>query len=180
MGKELIWSEVFEGGFEEKRRAQGFETMSEQIKKARIREAEQQQNEALLKAEEPRLKAILLQHCVNKEPIKVFNTFVNPTETLGGVQKSLGVEEEDDGFYYKGPTAENPSFSAKFEEVMESIPAGTELIFKSYDKQLDKMVFKAQSGQEVEIYTKPLVFFQGKQIKNPGYYGLLYNTSIRS
>lgn len=183
MAKELDWDHVFEGNFEDKRRLQGFKPFREHLQEAHKREAQAEQDAALTKAMEPHLKAVLLEFCVSKRPILVKAAFANPTEKLGGLTKSLveGQDDEDDGFYYNGgKQAENPtSFNASFQEVMETIPAGTELIFKSYDKHLDKMVFRAKTGAEVEIYTKPLVLFQGNQIKNPGYYGLLYQTNVR-
>jgi hypothetical protein len=61
---------------------------------------------------------------------------------------------------------------------METVPAGIDLIFKSWDKQLGQWIFKGSNGQEYAIYEKSMVGFQGQVIQNPGLFGLLYNTDI--
>ena len=118
---------------------------------------------------EPMLKAELIQHMVNRKEITVMLPINNPTEGIPGQG-----EDDDDGFYNMSKS----SSITGFEEIMEVIPAGTKLQFHSWDKVLGQWIFKSEN-KEYAIYDKPLIMFQQKQLENPGFFGLLYNTNIR-
>src|SRR5581483_6699144 len=174
MSKTLDWNAVARVNFDDNRRkATGSTTYKEQVAKGL--ETLRKSQEALKRRQEiePILKSLLVDHMVNRRPIKVENPIQNPTETLGGLQKG----EEDDGFYHSGasPNSEN---LGSFQEVMETIPAGTELVFKAWDKQMGQWIFKSNNGNEYAIYEKSVIIFNGNAIENPGLYGLLFNTHL--
>lgn len=106
---------------------------------------------------EPALKKSLFDHLVARKPIQV----VRPIVTLMEVFKKSGAG----GF---------------FTEQQVSIPAGTELVFKSLDQTLGKLIFDASNGQEYEIYSAPQITLSGQSgpVPNAAWYGLLQNTSI--
>lgn len=172
-GKKLVWDEIANVAFDDKRRkAHGTMTGKELFAKAHetLRKAEEHKSR---RAEiEPILRQNLLKHMVSRLPITVMVPIQNPTESIGGVSKS----EDDDGFY--GNRRTGPSKEVSFEEVMETIPVGVELIFKAWDKQLSQWIFKGSNGQEYAIYDKNVIMFKGGAIENPGLYGLLFNSSI--
>lgn len=181
MSKTLDWSAIATVNFDDKRRkTQGIMTGKELFAKAH---AERERAEAALAqrhAVEPVLRKALLDHMVNRKPIQVLHPINNPTESIGGLAKSQ--DDEDDGFYQNsGPSrSQEAAMNSKFEEVMETIPAGTSLVFKSWDKQLDQWIFKSANGREYAVYTKGVIIFKGNSIENPGLYGLLFNTDIKS
>ena len=178
----LDWNSVANVNFDDNRRKKhGNMTGKELFAKAHETLQKAEDNATLTKAMEPILKAKLVEYMMARKPLTVLAPFHNPTEALNGIQKSE-VEEEDD-FYYSGGQSRDPSTStasATFQEVMETIPAGTELVFKSLDKQLGQFIFKGSNGHEYAIYTQPEVMFQNSTIKNPGYFGLLFNTQLRN
>lgn len=179
MSKTLDWSKVASTlGFDDKRRkAQGQDTYRERVQKSLASYEESMAAEEFRKSQEPLLKSVLLDHMVNRKPITVMKSIHNPTESLGGVVDN---GEEDDGFYYnpgRGDKAQSTA-NAKFQEVMETIPAGTQLVFKSMDKVMGQWIFKGSNGREYAVYDKPTVMFQGQSIQNPGFFGLLYNTHL--
>ena len=175
MSKQLDWSAIAKVNFDDQRRkATGSLTGKELFAKAfeNMQKAEtalRQRQEA-----EPVLRQALLKAMVGREPIRVLHPIQNPTESFGGLQKG----EEDDGFYGASPSSENAVLTKKFEEVMETIPAGTELVFKSFDKQLSQFIFKGSNGHDYAIYDRSVIMFRETQIENPGLYGLLFNTSL--
>lgn len=176
--KVLDWSAIAEVNFDDRRRAKhGQKTYRQLTQESLVKHEAQIQAEELRKSQEPLLKNELVVRMVNRQPIKVLAPFHNPTETLGGIAK--GGDDEDD-FYYSGgrSASENATANATFQEVMETVPAGIELIFKSWDKQLGQWIFKGSNGREYAIYEKPQVAFQNQVIHNPGLIGLLYNTDI--
>lgn len=178
MSKKLDWNAVASVNFDDKRRkAAGILTGKEMFAKAheRLRKSE----EALARRQEvePLLREALFKHMVGRLPITVQQPISNPTETIGGLSKS----EEDDGFYHTSPSkSAEAAASAKFEEVMETIPQGTVLLFKAWDKQMGQYIFKGNNGQEYAIYEKSVIIYKGSSIENPGLYGLLFNTDLVS
>jgi len=108
----------------------------------------------------PLLKKSLLDHLVNRKPIKVVRAF---NIVVDAIAKGNG--------------------GSKFHQTREVIPAGEELIFDHLDNMMGQMIFKsAKTGKEYEIYTAETIAmgegaYQTGE-KNPGYYGLLLQTSI--
>lgn len=180
MGKQIDWNSTAKVNFDDNRRkAQGLLTGKELFAKAHERLQQAEEALAQRRATEPLLRKALFDRMVTKEPIRVLVPIKNPTETIGGITKSQ--DEEDDGFYMAAPKVQNEmTAGGKFEEVMETIPAGTELTFKTWDKQLDQFIFKSATGQEYSIYTKNVIIFKESQIENPGLFGLLFNTDLIS
>lgn len=176
MSKILDWDSISDTNFDEKRRKNNgqFSSFKEAMAKSYEKMEASQAQADLMKAQEPGLRQALLEAMVNRSPIRVLAPIQNPTESLNGLQKS----EEDDGFYNAIPSSSQSESIGSFQEIMEIIPAGTTLIFKSLDKQLGQFVFKSSNGQEYSIYDKNVILFQGQQIQNPGLYGLLYNTDL--
>ncbi len=176
MSKKLDWSAIATVNFDEKRRkSTGMLTGKELFAKAHANLRKSQEALARRQEVEPELRKALLYHMVNRLPITVTQPINNPTETLGGISKS----EEDDGFYNSSPSAaQEAKAAARFEEVMETIPQGTQLIFKSWDRQLSQYIFKSSNGQEYAIYDKSVIIYKGSSIENPGLYGLLFNTDL--
>lgn len=180
MSKTLDWSAIATVNFDDNRRkAQGIMTGKELFAKAH---AERERAEAALALRahvEPLLRKALADHMINRKPIQVLYPINNPTESLGGLAKS---QDDDDGFYQNSGSSrtQEAAASAKYEEVLETIPAGTSLVFKSWDKQLDQWIFKSANGREYAVYTKGVIIFKGNSIENPGLYGLLFNTDIKS
>jgi len=173
--KTLDWNAVATVNFDaQRRKATGMKTGKELFAKAvdNMKKAEQMQ--AWRQENDPILKSVLVQFMASRTPIKVLSPIQNPTETLGGLTKS----EEDDGFYAK-PTNSSAA-PAQFVEVMETIPAGIDLVYKAWDTQLGQWLFKGSNGQEYAIYDKSVIMFDGSSMENPGLLGLLYNTNIRS
>lgn len=172
MSKVLDWSKTATPSFFEQRETYRGR-VQEQIKKAKVMAEEQ----ALIKAQEPSLRKALLNCMLTKAPITIMRAFQNPTETLGGlVQKS----DDDDGFYHNSGSGDDAqrTANAKFEEVMETIPTGEEIVFKCMEKTLQQWIFLGKSGREYAIYFNPDILFKGNWIKNPGLFGLLYNTDV--
>ena len=150
--------------------------------KAWARHQAQQGAEDLRKSQEPHLKALLLKALVDHTPILVKAPIRNFTETLGGILKSQEHDEIDDAFYNSTPVhidkTATATMNATFQEVVETIPAGTVLTFKNFEKSLGQLVFQDQNGQDYAIYKDPQVMFQGTIHQNPGFYGLLFNTNL--
>lgn len=173
-GKPLIWDDIADVAFDSKRRkATGSMTGRELFAKAHETLRKNQEAKDQRAAVEPILRKNLLKHMVSRLPITVMVPIQNPTESIGGVSKS----EDDDGFYAntrKGQQSEKVSF----EETMETIPAGTDLVFKAWDKQLGQWIFKGSNGQEYAIYDKSVIMYKGGAIENPGLFGLLFNSSV--
>lgn len=178
MTKNLDWSAVANVNFDEKRRkATGMLTGKELFAKAHERMRKAEEAVARRAEIEPVLRENLFKHMVNRLPITVQQPINNPTETLGGLNKS----EEDDGFYHSSPSKSAESAaSVKFEETLETIPQGTVLVFKSWDKQLGQYIFKSTKGHEYAIYDKSVIIYKGSSIENPGLFGLLFNTDLVS
>lgn len=180
MSKVLDWSAIATVNFDDNRRKkQGILTGREMFAKAYERLAAQEDHQKAKREAEPVLKAALIQAITSRSIIKVLQSIQNPTEALGGIAKSN--DEDDDGFYYGGNKAVQQAeaqMNAKYEEVMEVIPSGVELVFKSWDKQLGQFIFKASNGQDYAIYDKSVIMFKERAIENPGLYGLLFNTSL--
>lgn len=179
MSKTLDWSKIATVNFDDNRRKFNKQTTGKELFAKAY--ADLKKSEDLLaqrKEIEPILKKALLEHMVNHTPIKVMQPINNPTETVGGLNKSEN--EEEDNFYYNGGRSneQNQSLNVKFEETMEVIPPGVELVYKAWDRQLNQWLFKGSNGQEYAIYEKPVIIFQGQAIENPGLFGLLFNTSI--
>ncbi len=122
------------------------------------------------KAREEELKPKLLERLINREPIAILKSFANLTETLGGQSP----DEEDDGFYQIAKS----SSGGQFQETVETIPEGEVLVYKGQDKTLRQLIFKGRSGRTYSIYQDPVVFFQGREVENPGISGLVLNTDI--
>lgn len=179
MSKKLDWGAIANVNFDDKRRkAAGLMTGKELFAKAYSDMEKAQAAVQHRQQVEPILKSELLNRIINKTPITVRQPIKNPTETLGGLNKS---EEDDDGFYHgSAKNSQEGVMNAKFEEVMETIPSGTTLIFKSWDKQLGQFIFKSDKGAEYAIYDKSVIIFKGSSIENPGLYGLLFNTDLVS
>jgi hypothetical protein len=177
MTKKLDWSSVASVNFDDNRRKNtkmmtGKELFAKALEKEeKIRKAFEMRKEV-----EPLLRDALLKAMTSRTPIKVLSAISNPTEALGGLVKS---EDDDDGFYNSNPAQKVESqANARFEEVMETIPSGTELIYKSWDKQLGQWIFKSVNGREYAIYDKSVILYKGNPIENPGLYGLLFNTDL--
>jgi hypothetical protein len=178
MTKKLDWNAIASVNFDDKRRkSAGILTGKEAFAKAYDKLAKAEEALAHRQQVEPILRKALFEHMVTRRPITVVNPIHNPTETLGGLAKG----EEDDGFYYNSASrSAEAAASAKFEEVMETIPPGTELIFKSWDKAMGQYIFKGSNGQEYAIFEKSVIIFKGSSMENPGLYGLLFNTDLVS
>lgn len=174
MSKVLDWSEIAQVNFDDKRRkAQGIMTGKELFQKAYQQLEAQEEHKKYRAHVEPILKAELINYMASRTPIKVIKPIQNPTEVIS----SADLGDEDDGFYQnvaKSSHTETP----KFREVMETIPAGVELVYKAWDKQLGQWLFKGSNGREYAIYDKSVIIYQGSGIENPGLFGLLYNTNI--
>ena len=175
MGKTLDWSKIAKANITEGyREAAGIPTFREAMAKAINQEKAQKQAEAERAALEPVLRNALLNAMLSKSEIIVKKPIQNPTETLGGLTKSA--DDDDDGFY--GASKEQPSQSTSFEVVMETIPVGTKLVYKTWCKSLGQWIFKGDTGAEYAIYDKNVITFNEQFIQNPGLYGLLYNTNL--
>lgn len=175
----INWKEIAQMGFDDKRRqAHGMTTGKELFRKA----FEQMQEDSLKKAQlenlEAQVKSKLLQAMISRTPFKVLKSFHNATETLNGLTKSND-DDDDDGFYSNVGSSSSTE-NSKFQETMEVIPAGITLTFKNLEKSLGTLVFKGSDGFEYVIYKDPSIMFKGSQIKNPGYYGLLFNTDLNN
>jgi hypothetical protein len=143
--------------------------VEEQLAAAR----QQEENARLFKSHTEALKPMLLDSLVNRKPLKVLAPIHNATETMGGITKS----EEDDGFYNSSPS--ESSINATFQEVIETIPTGIELVLKSLNKNLSQWIFKGSNGQEYAVYYTPTIMFRDKVIENPALLGLLHNTNLK-
>jgi hypothetical protein len=169
----IDWNKYYKGGFDDRRRkAHGQMTSKELFQKAHERLEAQENQQDFLKKAMPILKQELIKAMTSKTPIILKANIQNATETLGGLTKS----EEDDGFYASKPSQSQNIGS--FQEVMETIPAGTALTFKHLNKSLDQFIFLGDNGEEYAIYTKDRILFQNQPIDNPGLYGLLFNSSL--
>lgn len=176
-GKTLDWNAVADVNFDDKRRkATGSITGRELFKKAFDNMQKAQEAIARRQEVEPLLKNFLIDHMVNRKPIQVMHPITNPTEAIPGLAKS----EDDDGFYNTSPSMSSAerSANARFEETMETIPRGIELVYKSWDKQLGQWLFKGSNGKEYAIYDKSVIIYKGSAIENPGFYGLLFSTNL--
>lgn len=178
MSKILDWSTIAQVNFDEKRRkSTGITTMRQSFQKAHAQLEKTQQLQARRKELEPILKSKLINYMVSREPIKVLFPIQNPTESLGGLTKA----DEEDGFYANtsaSAAAGGKTASSSFEEVMEVIPAGIELVYKSMDKTLGQFLFKGSNGVEYAIYDKNVILFKGSAMENPGLFGLLFHTNL--
>lgn len=169
------WKQIANVNFDDQRRAklglktgrQMFEESYQQMAKAEKASQERAQIEPLIKAQ-------LLNAMVNRHPIQVVYPIKNPTETIGGASE----EDDDDGFYSINKS--ETSSSATFVETIETIPAGTQLLYKAWDKQMGQWIFTGSNKREYAIYDKPLIMFQNKMIENPGFFGLLHNTNLKN
>jgi len=162
--------------FDERRKRLGMKTGRQLFEEAHDRIAKAEAHAAERAQREPILKAELVKLMSSRTPIQVFNPIKNPTEGLPGQNES----EDDDGFYSNMSKSASGTANAKFVEMMETIPAGTELIYKSWDKTLGQWIFKGSNGKEYAIYDRSIIMFQNRSIENPGLFGLLYNTNVRN
>lgn len=181
MSKILDWNEIATVNFDDRRR-KAQKTLTGREMFAKAYENLQKSEEALARRQvvEPLLRNALLAAMVSRVPITVTQPINNPTESLGGIQKG-GFDDDDDGFYNSTPNHEANAIAqanVKFEEVMEMIPPGTQLMFKSRDPQLGQLVFRGSNGREYSIYEHSQIMFKGSQIENPGLYGLLFATNL--
>lgn len=167
-----IWGKIAKLDFDDRRRRNNGQTTGKELFSKAVKQMESAEQIKEWREEiEPLMKSHLLDHMVNKKPIKVLTPIKNPTEGIAG-QK----DEDDDGFY----ASKSSTSVGSFEEFMETIPSGSELIYKSWNKSLGQWIFQdTDSGREYAIYEQPKVMFQGRQIENPGFFGLLHNTNIR-
>lgn len=174
--KRVDWGSIASVNFDDKRRkATGSKTWKEVIGKA-VEDMEKAKDAVTKRQEiEPLLKNFLLDHMVNRKPIKVLAPISNPTEGLPG----QNLDDDDDGFYNTSPSSSlEKSANARFEEMMETIPVGTELTYKSWDKTMGQWLFKGSNGKDYAIYDKNVILYKGNAIENPGFYGLLFSTSL--
>lgn len=179
MTKSIDWNSIATVNFDEQRRKKlGIKTGKEAFAKAYENLAKAEEMLARRKEVEPLLKNFLLDHMLNRKPIRVLQAIRNPTEVVsGGLNKSQ--TDDDDGFYNTSPSmSQEASANVSFVEAMETIPAGIDLIFKGLDKQMGQWLFKGSNGKEYAIYDKPMVLFQKQAIENPGFYGLLFQTNL--
>lgn len=173
----IDWNKIAKVNFDDNRRkVTGGSTMKEKFQKGREQLQAQENRAEFMKKSLPILKNALLMAITSKTPILLKSSVNNPTETLGGISKNE--EDEFPDFYNSSPSMQNDGSNAKFEEVMETIPAGTALIFKSFDKTLDQFIFKGSNGQDYAIYTKDKVAFRGQVIENPGLFGIMYHSDL--
>lgn len=177
-GKQLDWGAIANVNFDDKRRKTlGIQTGREAFAKAYENMAKAEAAMSKRAESEPILKAGLIEKMVNRQPILVMQPINNPTEAIPGLEKSNS--EDDDGFYNTSPSmSAERTANAKFEEVMEVIPRGTELVYKSWDKQMGQWIFKGSNGKEYAIYDKSVIIYKGSAIENPGFYGLLFSTNL--
>jgi hypothetical protein len=160
--------------FNKAKKARGeYSSYRELVAKSQEMMVKAQQAQELRKAQELELKPKLIDRLVNRTPITVMRSFQNPTETANGMVN----DEEDDGFYTVVKSSNNGS-GIRFQEVMETIPAGEVLQFKTLEKTLGQLIFKSKSGREYCIYKDPTVMFQGQTIDNPAYWGLIFNCDL--
>ena len=165
------WGNISKANFDDERRKKlGLKTGKQLFAEAHDRLQKAKDKQAWRNQVEPLLKAELIQHMVNRKPISVISPIQNPTEGIPGQ------EEDEDNFY----NVQKSSSVGSFVELMETIPAGSELIFKSWDKTLGQWIFKSNTGKEYAIYDKPKVMFKQQAIENPGFFGLLYQTNIKN
>ena len=171
------WSKIAKPNFDDERRKKhGLKTGKQLFQESYQKLEKAEEAKARREAVEPLLKSQLIDHMVNRKPIQVLSPITNPTETINGLVDAS--EDEDDGFYAMNKSAATNA-NVSFVEVMETIPAGTQLIYKSWDKQLGQWIFKGSNGKEYAIYDQPLVMFQGSMIENPGFFGLLHQTNLK-
>lgn len=178
-GKQLNWGAIANVNFDDKRRKTlGIKTGREAFQKAHEDLAKAEAALARRKEVEPMLKSALLDKMVNRQPITVLQPINNPTESIPGLEKS-GSDDDDDGFYNTSPSmSAERTVNARFEETMQVIPRGTELVYKAWDKQMGQWIFKGNNGKEYAIYDKSVIIFKGQSIENPGFYGLLFSTNL--
>jgi hypothetical protein len=179
MSKIVDWNKIASVNFDDNRRKKvGQITSKELFQKAHERMQEEESRADYLRKAMPILQNELIKSLSTKTPILVKSPIKNPTEALGGVIKSQDDEFPD--FYNSTPSNQGggSTANARFEEVMQTIPAGITLMFKSWDKTLDQMVFRGSDGEDYAIYTRQKILFKGQSMENPGLFGLLFNTNL--
>lgn len=153
------WSKTYKGALRGKRGK--YNSYAEMLQEQHSKMEEIKKANDDFKRIEPVLRKSLLDHMVNRLPIRVVRPIQYFTEE---VQKS--------------------ETGANFTTGMAVIPGGTELTFLRIDKTMGQWIFKSQDGKEYEIYDTPLVMIPGgagqpsRQVVNSGFYGLLCNTHI--
>lgn len=158
----IDWSKTYKGAMRGSRGK--FGSYAEMLSAANERQEEIKKSQEAFRKIEPLLKKSLMNHMVNRLPIRVTGQFEYFTESLAKSESGV------------------PS-NQGFQIVKAIIPIGTELTFSHIDKTMGQWIFKSQTGQEFEIYDSPSVQLPGGpagstvQI-NPGYYGLLTRTHI--
>lgn len=121
-----------------------------------------QKSQQKLKDLEPMLRKSLADHMLSRKPIKVINPII-----------------------YHADNVIKSETSASYGFTEEVIPFGTELIFSHTDKTMGTWIFKSKGeDKEYEIFNTPVITMPGNRgqnypIRNPAFYGLLFNTNIK-
>lgn len=186
MTKVLNWGAIRNQNWEDGQRTNPFTGVRVPTGKEAFAKAYEEQDRqaalALRKAEVlPILKNELIKSMLNQTPIKVMAPIQNYTEGFNGATSANS--EDDDGFYNSSPAASAEAIlKARFQETIETIPRGIELIFKSWDRNLGQWIFKGSNGREYAIYDKMTIMVgdapHSRAVENPGLYGLLFQTSL--
>jgi hypothetical protein len=137
-----------------------YASRKEQLQKSYAQVEELQKKAETFKKMEPLLKQSLLDHMVNRKPIRVIQPLAYFTEEL--------------------IKSENSTTSlGTFSVVKKVVNPGTELVFVKSDENLGQWLFKASTGEEVEIYSTPTISLSPDHVvQNPGFWGLLTNTHL--
>lgn len=139
---------------------QKFNSYAELVQTTQNQQQQMTRQQQILKALEPYLKQRLAQAMINREEIRVVKPIQILTERL-----NKGTSERLGGF--------TTSTSV--------IPAGEVLQFERRSSMLNMWIFKSLTRDEVdyEIYETPVVAVNAAEAApNPGFWGLLQNTSI--
>ena len=160
MSKKIDWQSMYKAPGRYNPDGSKRMTMKESFAKAHAKQEAIQKQQENLNQLMPLLKKSLLDHIVNRKPLKVTRTFNNVVEK---VEKTMS--------------------GVRYVQGGEKVEAGQEIVFDHLDEMMGQFIFKSKTtGQEYAIYTSPKIAIgdgmRAEQINNPGYYGLLLNTSI--
>lgn len=149
MSKTVDWNQMY------KSPVKRGESFRDKYAEAVSREQGQSEAQRNWKALEEEVRKSLLDHMVNRKPIRVIRPFKIITDRL---QKA--------------------DLRSKFVEAYEEIMPGTELTFVTRNRTFGQWIFKSADGQEYEIYDRPTLVMNDRMVPNTGFWGLLTCTHL--
>lgn len=114
-------------------------SMRDRFANAAQEQAQVDASETLMKSHAPFLMTYLNQVLSKGLPIKVLRPLSYETCKLDN--------DLDDGFYYK----RDQGAASRFVDVVETIPVGTELMFKAVDSGIQEILFTDRNNKEYAI-----------------------------